>query len=556
MENIWIKNWPVGISQKLSYRHGKKPIFEYLRHHSENFPNKVAINYYGYEIKYKELDIFTDSFASYLTQNNVKKGDRVALFMQNCPQYIISQIGAQKAGAIVVPCSPMFKAWELEAEIRDTQSETIVCLDHIYPVVEGIRHKVGIKNVIITSYADFLLQNPIIPIHEVMQDTKISFRNVVKLTEILKKKVYKYNSPEISMDDVCLLQFTGGTTGLPKGAMLTHSNQLFKSAANAQVYKYDLDDSVITSMPIYHIAGMLWGLTTPIYAGCTTVILARFDAKAMASAISKLKCTRMYSTVPMNVGILGLMDIKRYDLTSLRINPCTSFGVFLNEDLVESWRKLTSNGILLEASYGLSETHTLDTFSPIDKPRVGSVGIPIYGTDLKIVDFDNPEKEMDIGQVGEITIKSPGVFKGYWDKPEETKKALKEGRVFTGDMGKYDKDGYVYFLGRKKEMIKSSGYNIAPEEVEGFLMRHPAVDQAACIPVPDPKKGEAVKAFIVLKPDFIGKVTEQELIEWSREKMAAYKYPRFIEFRPELPKNNIGKLLRRVLREQENEEGK
>jgi len=551
MEKIWMKNWPAGVPEKLKYLHGPRPIFEYLRIHAQNHPEKVAINYYGQEIRYSELDLVTDRLAAYLTRHGVKKGDRVALFMQNCPQYVISQIGAHKAGAIVVPCSPMFKAWELEAELNDTQAGTIICLDQIYPVVEEVRQKVSLQNIMVTSFTDYLPENPISPIHESMQTSKKLFRDTVDLVEILRTQNPSYTRPEVTLDDVALLQFTGGTTGLPKGAMLTHGNQLFKSAGNAHVYKYHPDDCMLTPMPIYHIAGMLWGMTSPLYIGCTMVILGRYEAKAMAIAISALKCTKVYSTVPMNMEILGLGDISDYNLKSVRINPITSFGVFLTDNLVEAWRKATDGGILVEAAYGLSETHTCDTFSPLDKPRIGSVGIPIYDTDLKIMDFNDPEKELAVEQVGEITVKSPAVFKGYWGKTEETQNALKEGRVYTGDMGKYDKDGYVYFLGRKKEMIKASGYNIAPEEVEGFLMRHPAVEQAACIPVADPKRGETVKAFIVLRPGFVGKVTENELMDWSKDKMAAYKYPRFIEFRKELPKNSIGKLLRRVLREEE-----
>ncbi|MDI6753197.1 MAG: AMP-binding protein [Thermodesulfobacteriota bacterium] len=555
MEKIWMKNWPAGISEKLVYQLGRKPIFKYLRYHARTQPQKAAINYYGAEISYSELDAFTDRLAAYLAKNNVQKGDRVALFMQNCPQYVISQIAAHKAGAIVVPCSPMFKAWELETGVNDTKAKVIICIDQVYPVVKEVRKKSSLEKVLVTSYADFLPPKPIIPIHESMQEPKRKFPDTVELMEILKTEGPPYKSPEISMEDVALLQFTGGTTGLPKGAMLTHGNQLFKSAANAQVYKYVPEDIMLTSMPIYHIAGMLWGMTSPLYVGCTMAILTRFDARATAMAISALKCTKMYSTVPMNMDILTLPDIGNYDLGSLGINPCTSFGVFLNEKLVEDWGKATRGGIIVEAAYGLSETHTCDTFSPLDKPRIGSVGIPIYETDLKIVDFDDPEKELGVGQVGEITVKSPAVFQGYWEKPAETKNALRDGRVYTGDMGKYDEDGYVYFLGRKKEMIKASGYNIAPEEVEGFLMRHPAVEQAACIPVADSKRGETVKAFVVLRPDFAGKITEEELIDWSKDKMAAYKYPRFIEFRKDLPKNTIGKLLRRVLREEEKEKG-
>ena len=556
MENIWMKNWPAEVPNKLDYHHGPRPIFEYLRIHAKNFPDKISINYYGREIRYSELDLVTDRLAAYLTRHGVKKGDRVALCMQNCPQYVISQIGAHKAGAIVVPCSPMFKAWELESELSDTQAETVICLDQIYPVVEEVRQKAPLKNIIVTSFADYLPHNPIFPIHESMQTPKKLFPGTVDLVEILKAENPSYPRPAVNLHDVALLQFTGGTTGLPKGAMLTHGNQLFKSAANANVYKYHPDDSMLTPMPIYHIAGMLWGMTSPLYIGCTMVILGRYEAKVMANAIRSLKCTKVYSTVPMNTEILGLPDISSYDLRSVRINPVTSFGVFLTDTLVDAWRKATDGGILVEAAYGLSETHTCDTFGPLDNPRIGSVGIPIYDTDLKIMDFNDPEKELGVEQVGEITVKSPAVFKGYWGKPEETKNALREGRVYTGDMGKYDKDGYVYFLGRKKEMIKASGYNIAPEEVEGFLMRHPAVDQAACIPVADPKRGETVKAFIVLKNEFFGKVKEQELVDWAKEKMAAYKYPRFIEFRKELPKNSIGKLLRRVLREEEEEQKK
>ncbi len=486
----------------------------------------------------------------------MKKGDRVALFMPNCPQYIISQIGAHKAGAIVVPLSPMFKAWELEAELTDTGAETLICLDQIFPVAEEVRPKSVLRNVIITGFADFLPSHPAIPVHESLQGSRKKFPGTAEFMDILREESGKFAFPEVSPEDIALLQFTGGTTGLPKGAMLSHGNQLFKSAAQAQVYRYTPEDLMLTPMPLYHIAGMLWGMTASLYIGCTMVILGRYEARAMATAIHTLKCTKMYSTVPMNIEILNLPDIAAFDLRSMRINPCTSFGVFLTEELARDWGKKTEGGILVEAAYGLSETHTGDTFSPLDHPRIGSVGIPIYQTDLRIMDFNDPEKEMPAGEVGEITVKSPAVFKGYWGKVEETQKALREGRVHTGDMGKYDSDGYVYFLGRKKEMIKASGYNIAPEEVEGFLMRHPAVEQAACIPVPDPKRGETVKAFIVLKPDFAGKITEQELIDWAREKMAAYKYPRFIEFRSELPKNSIGKLLRRVLREEENQRRK
>jgi long-chain acyl-CoA synthetase len=551
VEKIWLKNWPSGTPMEIEYLKGEKPLFEYLRIHAAAWPDKTAINYYGLEISYSEFDGLTDNFAAYLSREGVHKGDRVAIYMQNCPQYSICQIGAHKAGAVVVPCGPMFKAWELEEELTQTGTKTIVCQDELFSNVEEANAKCKFHRIIVTGFADFLPEKPCYSIHETMKNPRTYYPNTVELRDILQQEAGRYKSPNVTVDDICLLQFTSGTTGLPKGAMLTHGNQLYKSAAQAMVYKYQPQDIMLTAMPTYHIAGMLWGLSSPLYIGSTMVMMTRFDPGAMAEAITNLKCTKMYGTVSMNVDVMNLPNAKSYDLTSMRIALATSFGIFLTEEVVEMWRNVTRGGVIVEAAYGLSETHTGDTFSPLDKPRIGSVGIPHAGTDIRIVDFDDPNLELEPGNVGEITVKSPAVFKGYWDREEATREALRDGRLHTGDMGKFDEDGYMYFLGRKKEMIKASGYAIAPEEVEAFMMRHPAVKQAACIPIPDPKRGESVKAFIVLNQDHQGKITEQELISWAREKMAAYKYPRAIEFRSEIPKSTTGKILRRVLREEE-----
>ncbi len=549
-----MKNWPAGVPVELKYLKGLNPICKYLRLHAKENPRRIAINYYGYEITYAELDQLTNQFASFLTRQGAGKGDRIALYMQSCPQYVICQLGAHKAGLIVVPCGPMFRAWELEEELTQTGTGIIVCQDELYPNVKEANGKCHFNQIVVTGFEDFLPAKPAFPIHESMTAPRVYYPGTIELLDVLREGDPEYVSPHIGMDDVCLLQFTSGTTGLPKGAMLTHGNQLYKSAAQAQTYKYRPDDRVLTAMPIYHIAGMLWGLTAPVYAGCTMVLMSRFDAAAMAAAINNLKCTKMYGTVSMNVEMMNLPDISSYNLTSLRINPATSFGIFLTQEVADKWQEVTGGGIIVEAAYGLSETHTGDTFSPLDKPRIGSVGIPHTDTDIKIMDFDDPARELDPEQVGEITVRSPAVFKGYWEREDATREVLRKGRLYTGDMGRFDRDGYVYFMGRKKEMIKASGYAIAPEEVEGFLMRHPAVEQAACIPVPDPKRGEMVKAFLVLASEFKGKINEQEIIDWAKGKMAAYKYPRIIEFRTELPKGVTGKLLRRILRDEE--EGK
>ncbi|MGO8879425.1 MAG: AMP-binding protein [Desulfomonilaceae bacterium] len=555
METFWSKSWPAGIPLEINYHLGEKPMFEYLRSHAKAYPNKPAINFYGLEISYKELDTLTDRFASYLISEGLKKGDRVAIYMQNCPQYAICQLGTHKAGGIVVPCGPMFKAWELEEELTQTGTKTIVCQDDLYPYVKEANTKCKFDHIVVTGFSDFFPDAPVLPVHETMTRPRVRFPDTVELSNILENPVPDYSPPNVSMDDPCLLQFTSGTTGLPKAAILTHGNQLYKTAAMTMVYKCGPEDVMLTAMPTYHIAGMLFGLTVPLYAGGTAVTMSRFDPLTTALAINNLKCSKMYGTVSMYVPTMKISQERSIDLTSLRISLATSFGLFLTEEIVENWRKVTKGGVIVEAAYGLSETHTGDTFSPLDKPRIGSVGIPHVGTDIKIMDFEDPNLELPPGKIGEITIKSPGVFKGYWGREDATRETLRDGRVYTGDMGRFDQDGYLYFLGRKKEMIKASGYAIAPEEVEGFLMRHPAVSEAACIPIPDPIKGESVKAFIVLKEEYISKVTKPELIDWAKGKMATYKCPTVIEFLLEIPKNATGKILRRVLKEQESKKG-
>lgn len=552
MERFWMKNWPAGVPQKLEFRQGERPLFEYLRENARRFPNKIALIYYGKEIKYKELDELSDRFANYLARSGVKKGDRVALFMQNCPQYIICHYGAQKIGAVVGPCSPMFKEWELEYELIDMGAETLVVLDQLYPVAAAVRGKTALKRIVVTGYRDFLPEEPTLPVPEDLKLPRQKFDDTLELNQILSD----YPATPISVDinikeDVALMVYTSGTTGLPKGAMLTYYNALFKTACAVEVSRSPEEEISLSVMPLFHIAGMLMGVNSFIYFGGTEILLTRFDPVAVLEAIEKYKVTYWYSATPMNVALMQMPGIREKDLSSLRLNPCTSFGIILTEDIGKAWQGIATNSRIYEGAYGLSETHTMDTFMPWDKVKFGTVGIPIYETDIKIVDPDNPQMEMPLGEQGEILVRTHGLFKGYWNKPEATAAALRDGWLHTGDIGKFDEDGYFYFLGRKKEMIKCSGYSVFPEEVEVFLLRHPAVAQAAVIGVPDQARGESVKAFIVLKKDYEGKVNGKEIIEWSKERMAAYKYPRQVVFRNSLPATGAGKILRRVLVEEE-----
>jgi long-chain acyl-CoA synthetase len=294
---------------------------------------------------------------------------------------------------------------------------------------------------------------------------------------------------------------------------------------------------------------MVAGMNSCIYAGATQVLFTQFDVKATMESISRYQADFWYSAVPMNVGIMKHPEVKAYDLSSLRLCLTSSFGIALTEEISRQWADFTNGGILLEGAYGLSETHTADTYVPRDKVKSGTMGIPGFEADFKIVDIADRTREMPLGESGEIALRTPGVFKGYWKKPEETKNTLIDGWVYTGDVGRFDEDGFLYLIGRAKEMIKVSGFSVYPEEVESMLNQYPGVAQSAVIGIPDPQKMEVVKAFIVMQP---GKTaTAEEIKAWAKHNMSAYKVPAQIEFRTSLPLLGTGKILRRALKEEQ-----
>ncbi|MGQ9558370.1 MAG: AMP-binding protein [Desulfurispora sp.] len=550
MEKIWLKNWPDNLPWKLGYRLGEKPLHEYLRVNAVEQPDAPAYIYYGRVYTWRQLDQFTDSLAGFLADQGVVKGDRVVLYMQNCPQYIIAHYGVQKLGAVVVPASPMFKQHELAYEINDAGARVLVTTAELYPVVEAVRRSSGLEIVLVSNYRDFLPSSPTVPLPAELTANMSKIPDAFDLWEVIN--THPAVAPGVTIDlweDIALMVYTSGTTGLPKGAMLTYGNALFKTAATYHANNFQQDDVALAVMPVFHIAGMLMGVNIPVYGALTTCLLTRFDPTAVIAAIEQYRCTTWYSIVPMNLAIMGYPGVEKRDLTSLRLNPCTSFGVPLNQEIAGRWSQLTGGCLLLEAAYGLSETHTGDTFMPRHRVRYGTFGIPTYATEVRIVDPETGE-DLPPGRQGEIVIRNPGVFKGYWNKPEATASTLREGWVYTGDIGMLDEEGYLHFLGRLKEMIKCSGYSVFPEEVEMLLLKHPAIQQVAVVGVPDPVRGESVKAFVVLKENYQGQIKPEEVIEWAKNSMAAYKYPRQVEFRDALPATGTGKVLRRLLKEE------
>jgi long-chain acyl-CoA synthetase len=538
----------------LTFNHGEIPMHKYIEINAGLYPKKVAINFYGKEITYQELGDSIKRFASYLYSLGVRKGDRVALFLQSCPQYIISFYAVQRLGGIVCPCSPMFKEWELEFELNEIDAKTIVVLDYLYPIVEAVKGKTALKDIIVTSLRDFIPEKPLFPLADDMIPERKIIPGTIDFVSAIENSGNIHPEPEISMQDVSLLIFTSGTTGLPKGAMLTYFNSLYKIAATALTYRCVPEDIYLCTQPLFHIAGIVVAAGQQLYTGCTAVLIARYDPIVVMSAIDRLKCTKWYSSTLMNSQILEHHDVNKYDLTSLDLTTCTSYSLPLTKELYDDWSAVTKGAKLVEVAYGLSETHTMDTMMPLDHIKFGTAGMPVM--DEMFIKIVNPEtlEQLQAEESGEILVKNPGVMKGYWNNPEATGNTLLEGGwLRTGDFGKMDSDGYLNFLGRIKEMIKTSGFSVFPEEVEMYLKRHPAVAQVAVIGVPDQRRGEKVKAFIVLKSEYEDKVTEQEFLDWSQDKMAAYKRPREVEFRSHLPLGGSGKLLRRILRDEARE---
>ncbi|KHK57219.1 AMP-dependent synthetase [Ralstonia sp. A12] len=552
--------------EPVHYLAGEMPLHRYCAHHAQQTPERIALLWYGRTICWRELDQLSTRLAVQLQRLGVGRGDRVALFLQNCPQAILAHLATAKLGGIVVPCGPLSRQHELRDQLADSGAKILVAAADLMPIVEAARPGTSVSTVITTRYADLQPSQPAcrkalaVPPELIAADASSAppLKNKpgasqLDLMQLLAEPVdvserNAVTAIQVELDEVALMIYTSGTTGRPKGAMLTHRNALYKTAVTAQVSGVHASDVMLAVAPLSHIAGMLMGMNVMLYSGATTILLYRFDPLAVLQAIDRYRVTRWYSMTPMNLAVMAHPDASQYRMESLVVNPCTSFGVTLTEAIADQWRAFAGRQCsIYEAAYGLSETHTCDAITPPDAPRWGWHGKIVPQTEVRIVD-PHTGAELPPGQAGEITIRSPGVFRGYWQRDEATRAALQNGFLRTGDIGQLSPDGYLQWQGRIKEMIKVSGYSVFPEEVEALLSRHPGIRQVAVTPIPDPDKGEVVCAHVV--PMHGVTLTEAELIAWSRDNMAPYKVPRRVKFHDALPATSTGKVLRRLLREE------
>ena len=541
----WLKNYDEGVPTHIDYP--EINVLEFLKNSADKHGSRTAIWFLKNKISYKKLDDITDRIATALVDLGVKRGDVVAIMIPNFPQFIMSYYGILKAGGIVTACSVLHTEHELSYQLNDSGAEIIIAWDNQIEKINSIRSRTRLRHVIITNVLDY---SPMAPRNPPEISGTKQFLNLVNNT--------KPNPPNFNTnakEDIACLQYTGGTTGLPKGAMLTHYNLVSNCIAVNAWAAGDFregKETILTNLPLFHIYGQTVCMNLHVLIGST--IALNPDPRDQKSLFEIIKSTgaTMFPGVPtMYMRLLERDDLEDYakDLRSIRV--CNTGAAPMPPEVMKEFEERT--GAIILEGYGMTESSPVVTTNPFTGERkVGSIGMPIPDTEVRIVDLEDYTKILPLGEAGEIVVKGPQVMKGYWNKPEETENQIKDGWLLTGDIAKMDEDGYFFIVDRKKDMINVSGFKVYPRELEDVLFENEAIENAAVIGIPNPDLpgSERVKAYIVLKD---GYQENEEMIaeikEFCRQIVAPYKVPKFIEFRKELPETLVGKVLRKDLKD-------
>ena len=548
----WLAHYPKEVPS--SYAYPKHNAAQLLIDAAERYPSRPALDFLGARYDYARLREASCRFANALQRTfNVGRGDRVAIMLPNCPAAVIAFYGTLMAGAVAVQTNPLYQPHELKHQLADSGAKLIVTLDQLYARVDAARPYTNIEHVVVTSIADELpwpkswlyplkLKRSKQYVRMTYTDTVHRFKDV--LADSLAAPIVARVDAE---EELAALQYTGGTTGVAKGVMLTHYNLVANTYQNALwCYRAKTgEERFLAALPLFHVFGLTVLMCQAALRAGELILLPRFEVETVLGTIHAKKPTIFPGAPTMYIALINHPKLKAYDLSSVAV--CVSGAAPLPLEVQERFEKLS--GARLIEGYGMTEASPVTHANPIwGMRKVGSVGIPFPDTDCKVADPDTGE-ELPVGAVGEIAVRGPQVMKGYWNRPDETAKVLRDGWLFTGDMGTMDEDGYFKIVDRKKDIIIASGFNVYPREIEEVLFQHPGVKEAVVAGVPDPYRGETVKAYVVLQDG--AEVNAAALEAYCREHLAAYKVPRQFEFRAELPKSMIGKPLRRALVEEE-----
>lgn len=536
-EKPWLKWYDPRVDEHVSVKH--ESLYDFLENAVMRFQDKPAFTFYGRVWSYRETKMIVDRFAAALHTEGFKKGDRLAIMLPNCPQYIFTLFAVFRLGGIIVQVNPMYVEREIEFVLEDSGAKFMVVLDGLYPKVKKVQSNTSLKKVIVINFGGERMP---------LGDGDHYLEEMLQGDTVV---------PEVEInpyEDVAALQYTGGTTGVPKGVMLTHYNLLanFNQVCDF-IYNTcdDIPDSfkMITVLPMFHVYGLSSVALCGLREGANQIVLPRFDVKEVIEVIKREKPFIFAGVPTMYFALISQPDLLK-ECEMDKLYHVGSGGAPLPVETAKTFEKIT--GTILRDGYGLSEAAPTVAFTPPFLPiKYGSIGIPVPSTVMRIVLQTEDGEYVDVptGEPGELIVKGPQVMKGYWNRPKDTEGVLKDGWLFTGDIARMDEDGYFYILDRQKDMIIASGYNVYPREIEEVLYQLEPIEEAIVVGVPDSYRGETVKAFVKLKAGHT--LTEEEILQFARKNLAPYKTPKEVEILAELPKSSVGKLLRRVLRDEE-----
>jgi long-chain acyl-CoA synthetase len=547
----WLKHYDPGVPTSIPYP--PEPLYRLLENAADEYGGNPAISFYGLLLTYSELDRLANRFANGLRRFGIQQGDRIALLLPNLPQVLIAYYGALKIGAIAVLASPLYLEAELEHQLQDCSPRGLVSLDSLYPRVEAVRQRLSLEWTLITSVQDYLPAplTWLYPLQELIEGRRVRLRLIPPLyrwQEWLDQQEETRPEAQVGPGDPAMIQYTGGTTGVAKGAVLTHAN-LVANTLQCRYWARGYEpgkEVMLGALPFFHVYGMTVAMNLSVALAALDVLVPRFKTKEILQLIQKHRVTSFPGVQLMYQAINRYPKTSSYDLSSIKV--CISGAGPLRAEVQKEFESHMS-GKLVEG-YGLSEASPVTHCNPLQGVRVeGSIGLPFPDVEARIVDPETGKIDLPVGQAGELVVRGPQVMRGFWNRPEETRAVLRDGWLLTGDIALMDKMGFFFVVDRKKDLIKSRGENIFPSDVEDALLRCPAVQDAVVVGLPDTVLGERIKAFVVLAPG--AETSPAELLESCSQRLPRYAVPGEIEFRKELPKGLIGKVLRRVLREEE-----